>query len=199
MVKTFWKPFAIIFIFSFLIINWNKISPFFDYRVLSAEIGKVFAKEELKTIEIGLTEIPKEGIIKIFKIGVSAPIIFSQVQDKLDENLKKGAILFPQSAIPGQNGLAIILGHSAPRGWPKVNYDTVFSRLDELSLGDEISVKTGDKEYFFRVSKKFFFEKGADLPINLTNSKSVILLISCWPPGKNLKRIGIQATEFFTK
>ncbi|MDO8663469.1 MAG: sortase [Candidatus Wildermuthbacteria bacterium] len=192
MVKMLWKPFAIIFIFSFLIINWNKIFPYFDYGVLSAEIGKVFAKKEIKAEENGI-RVPEEGIIQISKIGVSAPIIFSQKVEEADKDLKKGVVLFPQSVFPGQKGLAILLGHSGPPGWPKVNYDTVFSRLDELSQGDEISVKISDKEYFFKVSKKLFFEKGADLPINLTNQKSVILLISCWPPGKNLKRIGVQA------
>jgi LPXTG-site transpeptidase (sortase) family protein len=85
------------------------------------------------------------------------------------------------------------LGHSAPAGWPKIKYDWVFSRLNELSDGDEIFVYFENKKYTYQFSKKIFLEKGEELPSLLTNSENILVLISCWPPGKDLRRIAVVA------
>lgn len=195
MFKTAWKLFFLIFILSFAVLNWNEISPFFNYHFLKGEVGKVFEKEA----EAEEIVVPREGSIEIPKIGILAPIVFSQTVEEMDKDLKKGVALFPQSAYPGQKGLAIILGHSGPPGWPDVDFDTVFSRVNELDVGDEIKIVLDKKNYIFKVNNKVILEKGKDFPYSLDDSKPNLLLLSCWPPGKNYKRIGVQATEFFTK
>lgn len=192
MAKTFGVLFVVVFLFGFVVFNWNEVSPFFNYNLLAGEIGKIFEKKEIKAQaeEFG---IPKEGTILIERIGVQAPIIFTKNLEEIDKDLKKGAALFPQSAFPGQNGLSIILGHSGPPGWPNVDYDTVFSKVEELDSGDEIKAILDGKTFTFKVNKKVILEQGKDFPYSLDNSKSNLLLLSCWPPGKNYKRIGVQA------
>lgn len=192
MAKTFGVLLVITFLFSFVILNWNEISPFFNYNLLAGEISKVFAREEIK-VEAKDIGIPKEGIIRIAKIEVSAPIVFTESLETIDKDLKKGVALFPQSALPGQKGLSILLGHSGPRGWPDVDFDTVFSRVSELNQGDEIAIELDKKVYVFKVNKKVILEQGKNFPYSLENSKANLLLLSCWPPGKNYKRIGVQA------
>ncbi|MDO8424454.1 MAG: hypothetical protein Q7S70_00760, partial [bacterium] len=63
MSKTSWKLFFLVFLLSFTIFNWNKISPYFNYNFLAGEIGKVFEKKEIRA-EAEEFGIPKEGIIK---------------------------------------------------------------------------------------------------------------------------------------
>lgn len=189
MIKKLWKPFLIIFLLSFLVINWNYISPFFNYKLIAGEIDKILSK--LKP-QIKEEVIIKEGNIEIPKIGVSAPIIFSENEDQIDGDLKKGVVYFPGSALPRKEGMGIILGHSAPPNWPEIDYDGIFSRLEELLQGDDVSIRFSGKDYSYKVIKTIFLEKGEEIPSLLTNSRSMILLISCWPPGKNLRRIGVQ-------
>lgn len=131
-----------------------------------------------------------DGIL-IPKISVEAPLILVNSTDPKDFRmpLKKGVTHFP-SALPGQEGTAIILGHSAPPGWPNINYDGVFSRVQELEEGDEIFVFFNYKEYKYRVSEKVFLKKGQDIPeAKESQSRSRLVLVSCWPPGIDNKRI----------
>jgi sortase (surface protein transpeptidase) len=65
-------------------------------------------------------------------------------------------VLFPDSALPGQIGQTIILGHSAPQNWPKRKYDWVFSRLNELEKEDDVIFNFNQKEYIYRVKSKKF-------------------------------------------
>jgi LPXTG-site transpeptidase (sortase) family protein len=87
------------------------------------------------------------------------------------------------------------LGHSAPPNWPKIKYDWVFSDLDALSPGDKIIVYIDYKEYTFTVKQKNILKRGEDItPLNLVQEGNYLALVSCWPPGKDLQRINIQAT-----
>jgi len=96
--------------------------------------------------------------------------------------------------MPDQKGQAMFLGHSAPSGWPKINYDWVFTKINDLVPGDEIVINYKNGEYRYKVTQKYILKQGDDVPSDpLTNSKYMVVLISCWPPGVNYKRIAIEA------
>lgn len=133
--------------------------------------------------------------IEIPKLGVIAPLSFVASTDPNDykQPLKAGVALYPSSK-PGSRGSAIILGHSAPLGWPKINYDWVFSNISTLKLGDEIVVYYEGKKHVFRTTGSLLLQKGQDIPsFALASQNPTILLVSCWPPGINNKRIVVQA------
>lgn len=133
--------------------------------------------------------------IEIPKLGVVAPLSFVASTDPADykQPLKEGVALYP-SAKPGTRGSAIILGHSAPLGWPKINYDWVFSNISTLKLGDEILIYYEGKKYTFKTTGSLLLKKGQDIPsFALASQNPTILLVSCWPPGINNKRIVVQA------
>lgn len=133
--------------------------------------------------------------IVIPKIDVKAPISFvdSTNPDDFLEPLKQGVAHFP-SALPGEQGVSVLLGHSSPFGWPGDTYDSVFSNLNELELNDRILITTNGIVNNYTVSGKVFLNRGQDIPLEYQISDGQrILLISCWPPGINNKRIIIQA------
>jgi len=133
--------------------------------------------------------------IFISKINIAAPLIFPDESESPDfeEALEKGVIVHPLSSSPDKTGVVMILGHSAPLGWPKIKYDWVFSDLNNLAMGDRVSVFYQGCQYSYQVSSKYFLEKGESLPEDLGDSESVLVLISCWPPGKDSRRIAIVA------
>lgn len=137
----------------------------------------------------------EEAKLTIPKIGVEATIIFVESTNPSDflQPLKNGVAHYP-SALPGQKGASIILGHSAPPGWLGSFYDGVFSKLKELEQGDRILVSLNGGVYVYTVTDKAFLNRGQGIPPEVMGSdRPALLLLSCWPPGINNKRIMIQA------
>ncbi|MFA7385535.1 MAG: sortase [Candidatus Paceibacterota bacterium] len=204
-IRKFWKYFLFLFLISFFIINWSDVSWIFNYRAVSGVVSNVIEDKdngiendfvEDKVVLNYEEEHNKEDIIEIPKINISVPLITvkkSSTNEEVFKALDRGAVIFPSSVAPGESGQTTVLGHSSPLGWPKVKYDWIFSSLNELVKGDEIFIQFNNKKFFYIVSEKIFLEKGEEIPDSLTNSENVLLLISCWPPGKDIRRIAIIA------
>lgn len=210
------KIFIIIYLVSFFIINWNDVSWIFNYRAVwgmvddfftpyqdtqafSAENSTFYPNRAAETgvkPQIKFTYSDKNNILEIPKIGISVPIIFSQSIDPklLLKDLDKGVIYYPGSVLPGQSGQTVILGHSAPPNWPKIKHDWVFSDLDTLNQGDQIIVYMDYKKYTYTVKQKNILKRGEEItPMSLAQNGNYLALVSCWPPGRDLQRITVQA------
>jgi len=195
------KYFIIVFLISFLIINWNDVSWIFNYEFVSATISNFFQKENYQALSDSEKEnrfeyTDRKNGLEIPKIEISAPLIIGKSSNEkdLEKELKKGVVLFPNSALPGEKGQTIILGHSALSRWPKTNYLGVFSDLNELKAGDKVFLYFNNKKYAYSVREKVVLKKGEEIPQNLlTNSESMLILLSCWPPGRLSYRIAVQA------
>jgi len=204
-IKKLWKVFIVLFLTLFIIFNWNEVSWIFNYRVVSGLLSDFFKRSDKEGQKIDFHNdfaddrydyYERENGLEIPKIGISAPLVFTATagQKEIEKSLDAGVVHFPDSVLPGQAGQTVILGHSAPPGWPKIKYDWVFSRLNELVEGDEIFVFFNNRKYEYIVSRKVFLEKGEEISEeHLTNNKNVLVLISCWPPGKDIKRIAVEA------
>jgi len=229
--KKILKVAVLIYLSSFLIINWNDVSWIFNYREVSGLVSDFFnpyptidastmdayfypnhsqnstttttqlnnatvAQGTQQTKEIKTTYTEKQNTLEIPKINISAPIIFATSTNTaiLTKTLDSGVVQYPGSVYPGQIGQIVILGHSAPLGWPKIKYDWVFSDLDKLTAGDNILIDLNNKQYTYVVKSKKIIQRGADIPQDESNTKkSILTLISCWPPGKDYQRITITA------
>lgn len=204
--RKLWKFFIILFLISFLIINWSDISWVFNYKAVSGKIASFFKKEEVIKKSGGEEEpnvvdySDKGNLIEVPAIGIQAPIIFLEnscakdnCEKEFEQALKKGVLHYPNTALPGEKGEIVILGHSAPENWPKIDYDWIFSDLDKLNPGDKIYVYFEGRRYVFETKEKLFLAAGQDLPQSLTESDSMLILMSCWPPGKDRERIAVKA------
>lgn len=200
------KTFVFLFALFLIIVNWSIISPlffYFDWRFVEAKVSGFLP--DMSLIEskffVSFKEEPKQAFLSIPRIEISAPIIFAAAgrgreKEEIEKLLAKGVVHFSGSALPGEKGKTVILGHSAPAGWPKINYDWVFSDLDKLSKGDEVVVSYNDSSYAYSVvEKNIFSPKQAEQFFGLSSSEKPLLILStCWPPGKDFKRL-IVLTE----
>lgn len=205
--KTLWRYFLFFFLSFFLIFNWSKISwlfhpgyfvRFISYQFFEKKDQPESSNDEkiaqIKGKEVVEEVFEREDSIEIKKIAISAPLIYVKNEQEVKKALDRGVVLWPYSSMPNEKGQIVILGHSAPPNWPKIKYDWVFSNLNLLEKGDEIVVYYQKRKYVFSVQEKLFLNKGQELP--QTNSeKSILFLISCWPPGKDLRRIAIVAEK----
>jgi len=204
--KHLYKSFILIFLIAFLIINWDSVSyvlNYFNYRVISdillpspsnnnPEKNNQPEKQLDSVLNFDYSE--KENSVEIPEIEVSAPLNFVEDIEKVHATLDIGPVHYPDSVLPGEKGQTIVLGHSAPPNWPDIKYDNVFSNINDLVEGDEVFIYFDHKEYVYSVDIKVFLEIGQDIPEgDLTNSENMLVLVSCWPPGKNIKRIAVTA------
>lgn len=141
-----------------------------------------------------IIERPRYDVITIPKIGISAPIITAKTTDNkvIHGLLDSGVVLYPGSTPFGRDGQTVLLGHSAPTGWPKIKYDWVFSRINELKSGDMVVITYNDETRYYKIAKTRIVTPQEGVP-DATVEGNSLMMVSCWPPGKDLKRIVVEA------
>ena len=189
--------FAYIFIVSllFITVSWNYISFAFNYRQVSNLVSNAFVDNSV----YANNEPDFSGhsdSIEIPALDIFIPVIQAKSAniDILEQDLDQGVVIYPGSSLPGKSGQTVVLGHSAPLNWPRIKYDWAFSNIGDLILGDKVIFYFNGKQYKYRVSQKIILQKGQDIPVEYNDKNSnVLIMISCWPPGQDYKRIAVRA------
>jgi LPXTG-site transpeptidase (sortase) family protein len=209
MIRKLFKPYIFVFLIALIVWNWNSISWFFSYRVVSEKMAEALSVAPVETVAIAQEEVKTDNQtvksensvnntvegdrLEIPKIKISVPLVSVSTTEQVYKALDRGVVYYPTSVLPGTDGQTIILGHSAPENWPMIKHDWVFSDLNDLVEDDEFTIYFNDKKLEYVVVKKIFLDKGEDIPTDLANSDNMVVLVSCWPPGKDLKRIAVVA------
>jgi sortase A len=119
--------------------------------------------------------------LQIPAIGVDAPI----VQGDGWEQLKKGVAQHLGTANPGQPGNVVLSAHNDI-------YGQIFRRLDALSPGDEVIVRTQTQTFTYRVVN-WHTVGPTDVSVMDQTPESIVTLISCYPYLVNTERIVVIA------
>lgn len=209
------KLFLALYILGYIIFNWSNVSWVFNYKAVSGltyaffypyanqslptpTIPNIFSNQEISIkpevlIKPDISE--KQNVLEIPAIALETEIVFPESNNVnvLHDYLDKGVIFYPGSAELGTNGQSIFLGHSAPPNWPKIKHDWVFTNLEKLKIGDEIIINLDYVKYTYKVKNKTIIAKGQEIEKELTYLNNVLVLVSCYPPGKDFQRIVISA------
>ena len=104
------------------------------------------------------------------------------------QSLQKGPGLFPGSPLAGQLGNVAITGHRTTYGAP-------FSRINEITVGDEIIVQTSEGEFTYIVNAEPFVVEPTQTEVAQTTdpNSATLTLISCHPKWTSDKRIVVTA------
>ena len=122
------------------------------------------------------------GEIIIKKIDVDWAVVEGvQLTD-----IAKGPGHYPGTPLPGQIGNAAIAGHRTTHGAP-------FYRVDELTVGDKIVVKTLAGTYTYVVTQKPFAVDPTDYGVVANTPDAELTLTSCNPRYSAAQRIIIKA------
>lgn len=97
------------------------------------------------------------------------------------------------SALPNEDGVVYIFGHSTDSNFNVSRFNAVFYLLRKLEADDLIIVYYRGKDYRYRVKYKKVVE-----PTDLSDITDVaaprrLVLQTCWPPGTTWKRLLIVA------
>lgn len=207
------KAYICLFAIMYIAINWSSISWLFNYRTMSSLVHGFLNPYENSALLVSadnavapisknpenIKQYPysqKSNSIEIPSLGITAPIVISQSMDKssITKDLDNGVVYYPGSVLPGENGQIIMLGHSAPPGWPQIKYDWVFSKINELNPGDSIILHFNHSKYIYRVIGQDIIKPGQEVTSDQFNGgNNILAIVSCWPPGKDYQRIAVQA------
>lgn len=121
------------------------------------------------------------GSIEIPKIDLKLPIYHGTGE----EALAAGVGHLKKSSLPvgGENTHSVLTGH---RGMPKAQ---LFTRLDELEVGDMFYLQVCQKNLSYRVCEIQVVEPEDSKVIAIQKDKDLVSLVTCTPYGLNTHRL----------
>lgn len=131
------------------------------------------------------------------KINVLAPInlnIDGNVMEEYMKSLETGVAHMAKTTLPGEQGNSVIFGHSSYYADKPGDYKEIFSKLNELTEGDEIRIESESSQLSYKVAEKKIVDPKDISVVNQDLSAKKITLITCWPIKTTEKRLVVAAT-----
>lgn len=142
------------------------------------------------------TQLPKAGyFLTIPKISAQAPIIENVDPWNPPEYLaalKQGVASAKGFSHSPGSGFIYLFAHSTGPPWEITRYNTIFLRLPELQINDQITLTKDGHDFAYQVrAKKEVWPTDTDFLQNTTKNELVIQ--TCIPIGTSLKRLLVFA------
>ena len=145
-------------------------------------------------------EYSKNMYLDIDSIGIKNLKISANVESEnekvYDQYLKTGVAHFRGTPLPGDGGNSFIYGHSAVEAFfsrHSNNPETIFSRLDDIDIGQKVTVKKDDKVLEYIVRNKKIVSPDDFTILQPVNNKETLTMMTCWPLGIGTKRLIVVA------
>lgn len=149
----------------------------------------LFPKQILQTSEL------VGDYITIPKINAQAPLIFNVdpwTESVYKKVLKSGVAHAEGTSLPGERGRSFIFAHSSGNPMELTNYNTVFLKLGNLKIGDDIEIKRDGKVYKYLVTQTKIVSPW-EIEYLMDSKSDGIIVQTCWPIGTSFKRLLVFA------
>jgi len=137
--------------------------------------------------------------VTVPKINIQIPIDYSlntYDENTIENSLKSGAIHYPNTVLPGQNGNASYFGHSSGNIFNNGKYKFAFTLLHDLTTGDLFYINYQGKTYAYRIFDKQIVPPSDVSVITDTRGKQATAeLITCDPPGISTNRLVVWGEQ----
>lgn len=135
-----------------------------------------------------------ESFLIIPKIAVKVPIVWNIPNEETLAALENGVAHFAGTALPGQTGNVFISGHSSYYWWNEGGYKEVFALLEDINIGDRITVDYRGTIFTYEVFDKKVV-KPDDLEVLDQPNDRILSLMTCVPVGTNINRLVVIARQ----
>lgn len=142
-----------------------------------------------------------EPRIIIPKINVNAPVVYGLTdlsEQSAQAALQNGVIHYPvagATAVPGQKGNTVLLGHSSADFFAPGDYKFIFVQLNKLTQGDLFYLDYGKVRYTYKVAKTEIINPDQIDKLNVGTDKPYATLVTCDPPGTITNRLIVIAEQ----
>jgi LPXTG-site transpeptidase (sortase) family protein len=143
-------------------------------------------------------DLERAGRLSIPRLNMQVPIIWSKDPSNFDHDLTQGVIHYPGTALPGENGVIYISGHSSDYFWKKNPMADVFAKLNYLSAGDDVFIDVYGKDgkvynYRYKVTGNHVYAADDQNQFIDNTNTSKLNLSTCWPIGTSKDRMVVTA------
>ncbi len=171
---------------------------FFNERFIAPLIQPSRNVSNIPLISQSAAVSPNPQII-IPKINVQIPVVYgvNTIDDAVVEKaLENGVVHYADTARPGQDGNAVIVGHSSNNIFNPGKYKFAFVLLSRLDKGDVFYLEKDGKRYTYQVYKKDIVDPTNVSVLNGDGTKSATAtLITCDPPGTSIHRLVVVGEQ----
>lgn len=174
---------------------------FQEAQVLGQSTTQTLDPETNKYREVLINE-DYAGImsLNISSLNISDINVQANVES-YDENvynrvLKNGLAHFKGTSLPGDGGNSFIYGHSAVQSYFSSHQDdpeTIFTRLEDIELGDRVEIEKDGKSIAYVVRKKKIVDPTDFSILEVQGRKETLTLMTCHPAGIGTNRLIVTA------
>lgn len=172
-----------------------------EFNVLGASAQYTYDSKTNQRVLVNIdTSYKKDMYIDIDSVGIKNIRIASNVESSdektYNEYLRGGVAHFKGTPLPGDGGNSFIYGHSAVESFFSRHKDypeTIFSRLGNIDVGQNISIRKDNKTLEYVVRRKKIIEPEDFSVLQPTGDKETVTLMTCWPLGIGTKRLIVVA------
>lgn len=162
------------------------------YPVAKLELGY----RTIKATKTDIVPLDANLGIVIPKIGANSRVIkdVDPLNSKVyQQALTLGVAHAKGTPLPGEPGNAFLFSHSSVDFTQAAKYNSVFYLLSKLTIGDQIYIYNQGKRINFYVTEKKIVGAEAIQYLSSTDNEPSVTLMTCWPPGTDLKRLLVVA------
>lgn len=177
--------FLVIFLFSFF--NERFIAPFIQP-----------SRNITNTPIISGQVVSSTPEVIIPKINVEVPVVYDVTtnnDDAIETALERGVVHYADTAVPGQNGNVVIVGHSSNNIFNPGKYKFAFVLLSRLDDGDTFYLQKDGKRYTYQIYKKEIVSPADVAVLGPADKPATATLITCDPPGTSTNRLVVTAEQ----
>ncbi len=136
----------------------------------------------------------KKNSIPTYSLSIPKLKIIDAKVSTVDYDLTNHLVQYIGTAIPGENGTAVIFGHSTlPHLFNPKNYKSIFATLHTIKVGDEIITSVKNVTYTYKIfSVTVTTPEDTDI-FSQSFDHSYLTIVTCTPPGTVWKRLIVRA------
>lgn len=132
--------------------------------------------------------------ISSYTLSIPKLAIQNAIVSTTGYDLSKYLVNYGGTAVPPDNGNAVIFGHSTlPQLFNPSDYKTIFATLYKLQVGDIVLPNVSGVSYTYRIFSITVVDPTDTSVLSQQYDDSYLTLITCTPPGTVWKRLIIKA------
>lgn len=173
----------------------------FNSQVILGQIQYIInpGSSDSSNVSAALDEkVGPEPLVIIPKINVSAPVVYDVTtfeEQAVQKGLERGVVHYGNTALPGQLGNNVIVGHSSNNWWASGKYKFAFVLLDKLEVGDTFILNYESKRYVYEITTKKVVDPKDTSVLAQNTTVPITTLITCTPAGTSLNRLIIVGKQ----
>lgn len=130
--------------------------------------------------------------VLIPKINVQIPVVYTVPtadESQVEAALENGVVHYADTAMPGQNGNVVIVGHSSNNIFNPGKYKFAFVLLSHMEVGDTFYLQKDGVRYTYQIFDKKIVKPNDVSVLGLNARPATATLITCDPPGTSTNRL----------